>query len=792
MDMRARSIAAVALVALVLAGPLTARGSGAEPCERVVSIGAWTGIVSPLSAKAVAYAVDPRLPDFMYITDGRSIHASRDGGCTWGSVLDLTTAPSLDMPILGPAASIETLDVPEAASASGTLYAVVEEKLSSAGTVRIHVLKSENRGTTWTVSDQGLPSTSGEVVDLAIAPSDPDTIYLFLRSLPGAGGDDVYASTDGGSTWTKRSSDSVPTSGAAIDPVDADDIWSWGGAGLFHSSNGGRTRDVETSVAVASLGDVFHGPQAPARIMAYEPETQTINMSRDGGETWYRIGGPRGFALSITHANTADDVVMSVHEGVYVFKAPSYWLEISPPDLYDAVGDIRSLSADRTSSPSIYGLADTGIVRFSGLDTAVSLLPFNVGDVDEVGGVPKLSPSRTAMSIPAGKKRTVPYKLALPPKPTPLDVFFLVDTTVSMQSTIAGLREGMQQIIDELADSGIDVQFGVGEYKDYPTPGYGDPVAGDYPYKRLRAIGPVDDDLSSALEALRATGGGDIPESQLAGLYQAATGEGQAPPLIAPGQDARFRPGSLRTIINITDAPFHSGAAYPAQPFESVASSLRDEQILQIGLAVFGPNGNKGAIADLSRMADLTGTVAPQGGVDCDGDGDTDIVFGGSLVCEIRDETSSGVLSLAPAIISTLRAVSEEVSIAISTEGGSGIVEVAPQKFDTVDLKSVTELPFDITFSCPLAPEPSLHDVVVKVAARGQDIAGAIARVRCGPTEPPPPLPPLIAAPLIPVLAAPSFRRPLSLRSSCPRSNRTPRHKEPSLIRSSTNLSWLS
>ncbi len=747
--MRARSIAATALVALVLAGPLTARGSGAPSCERVATVGEWTGIVNPLPSQATAYAVDPRRPEFMYITDGRSIHATKDGGCTWGAILDLANAPTADLPLIGPAASIETLDVPESPSASGFVYAVVEEKAPNAGAVRMHVLKSENRGAVWTVSDSGLPATSGEVVDLAIAPSDPDIIYLFIKALPGAGGDDIYASTDGGSTWTKRSSDSVPTTGAAIDPTDADDLWSWGQGGLFHSTNGGRTREVETSVAVASLGDVFHGPQSPARIMAYEPETQTINMSRDGGQTWYRIGGARGFAISMTHANNVDDVVMSVHESVYAFKAPSYWIEISPPELYDTVGDIRFLSADRTTDPAIYGLSDTGIVKFTGLNTEVELLPFNLSDAANAGGVPKLSPPRTTLRIPAGRDRTVPYKLALPPKPTPLDVYFLVDTTESMQSSIDGLRAGMQQIIDELDETGVDVQFGVGQYKDYPIPGFGDPVAGDVAYERLKAIGPVDDDLTSALESLRATGGGDIPESQLTGLYQAATGEGQAS-FVPPGQDAGFRPGSLRTIINITDAAFHKGPEYPAPPFETVASALRNEHILQIGLAVFGPNGNKGALTDLSSMADMTGTLAPRGGVDCDDDGDIDIVFGGSLVCEIRDQTSSGVASLAPAIISTLRAVSEEVTIEVSTEGGRGIAEVAPQKFNTIDLRSVSELPFDITFSCPLAPVASHHEVAVKVAARGQDIASAMARVRCGPVAPAPPTTPIIA----PIIAA--------------------------------------
>ena len=125
-----------------------------------------------------------------------------------------------------------------------------------------------------------------------------------------------------------------------------------------------------------------------------------------------------------------------------------------------------------------------------------------------------------------------------------------------------------------------------------------------------RQLADADADLADALEKLESSGGGraDLPESQLTGLYQAVTGEGQSG-FVPPEQDADFRPGALKEIVHITDAAFHDDAAHPSPPFEQVAAALRDRGVLQIGLAVYGRNGPDG-LPHLTDMASSTDTPA--------------------------------------------------------------------------------------------------------------------------------------------------------------------------------------
>ncbi len=101
-------------------------------------------------------------------------------------------------------------------------------------------------------------------------------------------------------------------------------------------------------------------------------------------------------------------------------------------------------------------------------------------------GDSSLRPRATTLKLKAGRSEEVDYRFSLPANPTPLDVFFLVDTSSSMDMSIDKLRDGMQRIVDALAAPKIDVQFGVGEIKDYPIPGFGDPTAGDFPYRLNR------------------------------------------------------------------------------------------------------------------------------------------------------------------------------------------------------------------------------------------------------------------------------------------------------------------
>lgn len=740
--------AAVAVLSLLLViGPLTMTARTQEfLCPNVVDHGEWQTISAPTfpsgPQELIDYVVHPRLPSVILVTNGEQVMVSENLGCEWKPYFALDLLPDLvNKPVSVLNSKITDLDIPEDPSAADAVYMVVEESVGPV--VRPHVIISKGQDGRFRSTQDGLPAATGGVYGLHVAPSDPKIVYLHVRRNPAGLEDDIYASTDSGDTWERRNGDdNTASQDMTVDPVTPNDLWIYGASGLWRSTDGGRTRaPIDIVGPPVPLVDVFHTPGSPARIMAYEAETGTVNMSNDGGATWNRIPGPPGAPRSMAHGNRPDDVVFAQHLRVDRFKAPEFWVELDPG--YNQP-DLAKLSADRTAAPAVYGMTPTTIERYTGLNNEVQLPGFVDIDPTEILDNSSLKPAKTTMKLKAGKSQQVDYRFELPANPKPLDVFFLVDTTDSMDGSIAGLRLGMQRIIDELAASKLNVQFGVGEIKDYPIPGFGDPTQGDFPYRLNRAIGPTGAELEEALEALDASGGGrgDYPESQLTGLYQATTGEGEPgcvaspdeerPPCVTSGQGANFRPDALKIIVNITDARFHDEAAHPSPPFATVAQAMVAEGVRQIGLAVYGAQGPEVAYPNLAAMAEETDAIAPPGGVDCDGNGSIDIPQGDPLVCQISDVGSDGSLNLAPAIVATVQAIAEDVSVEIVTsDKNKSVVDVAPAMYPSVDITDQNSLGFDLTFTCPRSLAGTTQNLTLAANVSGVPVATATAKVVC-------------------------------------------------------------
>jgi photosystem II stability/assembly factor-like uncharacterized protein len=724
--------------------PFAVPYAAAEPgCAGVTSDGEWTTIQGPgfpggpeASQGLSAYAVHPRQPANLLATNGKTVMASKDSGCTWDERFSIELLPSLDKPISSATSTIKSISIPEDPAGANEIYLLIEERIGPAA--RPHVLFSGDRGATWELRDQGLPLATTGVVRMRVAPSDHSALYLLL-AIPGSGRE-LYATTNGGNSWERRGQAGI-SGDFGIDPQNPQELWLWQGP-LLHSTDGGRsTAHINFVPSFITIGDVFRAPGDPVRVMAFDPEGGAFWRTDDNGDTWSPVGAPSNDAISIAHGDNADSMILSLHKGVFRYQAPGNWIEITPgsgqgrtPD--PDAEDLLDLSVDRTDAPSAYGRTSSTIEKYSAFSIDLPpLLPSAPPDTDGAG----LTPPRQKVKLGPGESRRVPYRLTLPPQPTPLDVFFLVDTTDSMDSSIRGLLNGIHRISQDLAASKIDVQFGVGEYKDYPIPGYGDPIAGDFPYRLNRAIGPADGSLVAALERMQASGGGKvIKESQLTALYQGATGEGE-PGFVLPGQDAGFRPGSLKVMINVTDAGFEDSAQHPSPPFDAVAQELADRNILQVGLSAFGPNG-AGARLDLERMATATGTLVPSGGVDCDGDGFKELAPGAPLVCDVHDEESDGVLALAPAIVATLEAITDEAPVQLqATEGADLIGKIAPGLHPAVDVKDTNALEFLVTFTCPKGPALSsgkkavASPVELVATVRGIGVASAVAEITCIP-----------------------------------------------------------
>jgi hypothetical protein len=765
--MRLTRAAVAVLSLLMVAGPLALSGRTAERiCPNVAVDGPWTSIGAPVfegSADLTGYAVHPQQPRVLFATNGEQVFITDDSGCEWREFFSVELIPSLGAPVSSANSKVVAIEIPEQPIGPAPVYLLVEESVGPI--VRPHVITSGQSGGLDLLN--GLPATVGDVYGLHIAPSDPKALYLHVRKDATGLQDDIYRSQDGGATWTKRNSNQPTASqGMGIDPLNANDIWTWGVDGLYRSKDGGATRSHFNQVGPpVPLVDIFHKPGSPARIMAYEAETSTVNMTKDEGKTWTRFLGPPGFARSWAHGNEPDQLLFAQHLRVDAYKPDTFWLNVSAEYKQE---DLSDLQADRSPFPSVFGFTARTIEKYTGFNDTVDLPGFNDLDPVKIVGESTLEPAATKMRLDPGGSKKVDYTFTLPPNAVPLDVFFLVDTTDSMDSSISGLREGMQNIIDELARSKIDAMFGVGEIKDYPVPGFGDPSSGDFPYRLNRAIGPANDDLEAGLEAMEASGGGmaDFEESQLTGLFQAATGQGEpgcaargpdeAQPCVPAGEGANFRPDAVKVIVNITDYGFHDQAAHPSPSFDETAHSLSAGEVKQIGLAVYGRQGESGmnaATADLTEMAEETGALAPDP-VDCDGDGSTDIAAGDPLVCQVTNMLDSESLHLAPAIIATVKAVVQEVEVELVRSNGRPIAEIDPAVYPKVDVTEQNALGFGLTFTCPRSLAGSTQKLTLAAKVQGSAVATAVATVTCGKLpkaaaakKPEPPSPP----PVVPV-----------------------------------------
>ena len=182
-----------------------------------------------------------------------------------------------------------------------------------------------NNGGVWKTTDYGLTwrpifddQPTGSIGDLAVAPSDPNVIYVGsgegLQRPDLSTGDGIYKSTDGGKTWRNVGlRDAQQIGSVIIDPKDPNRVFvaalghPYGPneeRGVYRSSDGGATwrrvlyKDQNTGAIQVAFdptnsqivyADLWAGRQGPWENGAWQGPESGLFKSTDGGDTWKKL-----------------------------------------------------------------------------------------------------------------------------------------------------------------------------------------------------------------------------------------------------------------------------------------------------------------------------------------------------------------------------------------------------------------------------------------------------------------------------------------------------------------------
>jgi HYDIN/CFA65/VesB family protein len=243
--------------------------------------GAVNGWTSMFGGDGGFSAADPTDPNYMYGEYAYlQIHRSTNGGVSaayiWSGIADAGasstanfTAPFILDPnnpavlLAGGGRLWRTSNVKAVAPAWSAIKAAVGSHISAIAVARGNsniIWVAHNNGSvytttnglaaspTWTKVDDNVPALPNRMVlRIVIDPTQSSTVYV---TFGGFTADNVYRTTDGGTTWANIAGagatalPAVPVRGLAISPINADWLYAGTEIGIFTSENGGATWTV--------------------------------------------------------------------------------------------------------------------------------------------------------------------------------------------------------------------------------------------------------------------------------------------------------------------------------------------------------------------------------------------------------------------------------------------------------------------------------------------------------------------------------------------------------------------
>ncbi|MDE2460896.1 MAG: hypothetical protein KGL98_06575, partial [Gammaproteobacteria bacterium] len=249
----------------------------------------WTHIGLTDSMQIGKVLVDPKNANVVYVAAlghaygpnaERGVFKSTDGGQTWQKVLFKND-------------NIGAIDLAFGAD-DQTIYASLWQTRRPPWNVYppsngpgSGLYVSHDAGAHWTqITGHGFPSEGVGRIGLAVAASNPQTVYALVDAKEGG----LYKSTDGGTNWTQASSDpriwqrGWYFSGVSVDPKNPDNVFVCDTV-IYKSTDGGKTF---LPFKGDPTGDDYHSlwidPDNSAHMIAGVDQGVIITMN--GGQSW--------------------------------------------------------------------------------------------------------------------------------------------------------------------------------------------------------------------------------------------------------------------------------------------------------------------------------------------------------------------------------------------------------------------------------------------------------------------------------------------------------------------------
>ncbi len=328
----------------------------------------WHHLGLPNSRHIGKIAIDPNNTSRIFVAatgtlfgtnPDRGVYRTTDTGASWERVFFLTD-------------STAAIDLAINPRNSDTVFASMWERIRNpiyrqVGGYSSGIYRSIDGGDTWNRLSSGLPAPGPNVgrIGLAIAPSNPSTIYASYSDHPGnfIG---FYRSTDGGATWQSRLVSPDPGNFSSfgwyfgklwVHPSNANTVY-FGDVQMWRSTDGGaHWGDIAGSIHV----DHHAWAQNAANPnLIFNGNDGGIFRSTNAGSSWtkcYDLPITQFYAMTIDQLNPE-----RLYGGTQDNSTPRTW--DGAPDNWDVLfyGDGFYSAVDFTNSSVIYAEAQYGYV----------------------------------------------------------------------------------------------------------------------------------------------------------------------------------------------------------------------------------------------------------------------------------------------------------------------------------------------------------------------------------------------------------------------------------------------